>query len=173
MNKKNESSEPALPISMGHDELARIEHNFDHGIHTLDSRLETVERKLHQLTVYITSLEDALSHVTHIPNLPLELIYDHRTNTLWAETRRKLAFTKNEAALMSLLFTKSTGKPKKSIFQCSELAEKLKDSGEGIETAEKVHDTALRIKNKLDEFLNTKDVMVVGTKSFYFSRIAL
>ena len=80
-----------------------------------DERLENIERTLNKLSYNISSLEDALSHITRIPDLPLELEYDHRTNTLWTETRRKLEFTKNEAILMSLLFKKSNGKPKKKI----------------------------------------------------------
>ena len=68
---------------------------------------------------------------------------------------------------------RNSGKPKKSIFQCSEVAEKLKNSGDGMETADKVFDAASRVKKKLDEFLNTEDVLVVTKKSFYFSKIAL
>lgn len=137
-----------------------------------DERLENIERTLNKLSYNISSLEDALSHITRIPDLPLELEYDHRTNTLWTETRRKLEFTKNEATLVSLLFKKSNGKPKKRIFQCSEEAEKLQKTGDGMETADKVYDTASRVQKKLDGFLSTNDVLIVTKKSFYFSKIA-
>lgn len=173
MNKKSENSDTPIPISIGEDDLARVERNFQLGLHNIDSRLESVERTLNQLSHYVASLEDALSHITHIPNLPLELEYDHRTNTLWAETRRKLEFTKNEAEIMSLLFKKSTGKPKKSIFQCSEESERFKKSGDGMETAEKVYDAAARVQKKLDAFLGMQDVLIVTKKSFYFSKITL
>jgi len=138
----------------------------------LDERLERIERTLNKLSYNVTSLEDALSHITRIPNLPLELEYDHRTNTLWTETRRKLEFTKNEAIMMSQLFMRSTGKPKKKIFQCSEEAKKFKKAGDGMETLDKVYDTAARIQKKLDNFLSTDNVLVVTKKSFYFSKIA-
>lgn len=138
----------------------------------LDQRLENIERTLSRLSYSVSSLEDALAHITRIPNLPLELEYDHRTNTLWTETRRKLEFTKNEAIIMSLLFMKSTGKPKKKIFQCSEEAKRFKEAGDGMETSDKVYDTAIRIQKKLDDFLSTIDVLVVTKKSFYFSKIA-
>ncbi|OGL22452.1 hypothetical protein A2707_03960 [Candidatus Saccharibacteria bacterium RIFCSPHIGHO2_01_FULL_45_15] len=139
----------------------------------IDERLESIERSINKLAYTISSLEDALSHITRIPNLPLELEYDHATNTLWAETRRKLEFKKNEATLISLMFSKSTGKPKKKIFQCSEEAVKLKKAGEGIDTAQNVFDTAKRVQKKLDEFLNTHEAIIVTNKSFYFSKIAL
>ncbi len=139
---------------------------------SLVASLHSMERAIHKLSLRIASLEDALSHLTRIPNLPLELHYDHRTNTLWAETRRKLEFTKNEAALMSVMFT-ATGKPKKKVFQCSEVAQQLRDRGEGIDNAKQVFVTANRVKKKVDEFLNTEDVIVVSVKSFHFSLIAL
>lgn len=173
MNKQPKGSETISPIPMDGDDLSRIERNTWNIQHGLDERLESIERTLNKLSHHVASLEDAVSHVAHIPSLPLELIYDHRTNTLWAETRRKLPFNKNEAILMSLLFMKTSGKPKKSIFQCSEVAEKLKNSGDGMETADKVFDAASRVKKKLDEFLNTEEVLVVTKKSFYFSKIAL
>jgi len=138
----------------------------------LDERLENIERTLNKLSYNVASLEDALSHITRIPNLPLELEYDHRTNTLWTETRRKLEFTKNEAIIMSLLFMKSTGRPKKNIFQCSDEAKKFKKAGDGMETIDKVYNTVARIQKKLDDFLSTDDVLIVTKKSFYFSKIA-
>lgn len=139
----------------------------------LDERLENIERTLSRLSYNVASLEDALTHIARIPNSPLELEYDHRTNTLWAETRRKLEFNKNEAIILSMMFTKTAGKPKKTIFQCSEVAKKLKDSGEGIDSPDRVFETAKRVQKKLDEFLNTKESLVVTKKSFYFSKIAL
>jgi len=139
----------------------------------LDERIENIERALYKLSYNVASLEDALAHITRIPNYPLELEYDHRTNTLWAETRRKLEFSKNEAVILSMMFVIKTGKPKKTIFQCSEVASKLKDSGEGIDSPDRVFETAKRVQKKLDEFLNTKDALVVTKKSFYFSKIAL
>ena len=75
-----------------------------------DERLEAIERTLNKLAYNVASFEDALTHIAHIPNSPLELEYDHRTNTLWAETRRKLEFNKNEAVILSMMFTKNTGK---------------------------------------------------------------
>lgn len=169
---KNKSNDNPL-IDMGaEDEMSRIERNYWNHQHNIDERLESVERTLNKLSHFVASLEDAISHLTRIPNLPLELEYDHRTNTLWTETRRKLEFTKNEATLMSILFTKSTGKPKKKIFQCSEEAKKFKESGDGMETADKVFDAAARVQKKLDGFLSTNDVLVVTKKSFYFSKIA-
>lgn len=171
MKKKSKSE--ITPIDMGNqDETARVERNVFQYFYQLDQRMESVERTLNKLSHHVASLEDALSHVTQIPNLPLELIYDHSKNTLWAETRRKLEFKKNEAALISLMFVKSTGKPKKRIFQCSEEAKNLRKSGEGIESAQNVFDTAKRVQKKLDEFLHTHKAMVVTKKSFYFSKIA-
>lgn len=139
----------------------------------LDERLENIERALNKLSHNVASLEDALAHITRIPNYPLELKYDHKTNTLWAETRRKLEFNKNEAVILSMMFVKKTGKPRGTIFQCSEVASKLKNSGEGIESSDRVFETAKRVQKKLDDFLNTKDALVVTKKSFYFSKIAL
>ena len=138
-----------------------------------DERLEAIERALHKLSYNVASFEDALTHIAHIPNSPLELEYDHRTNTLWAETRRRLEFNKNEAALLSMMFIKKTGMPKKTIFQCTEVANKLKNSGEGIDSIDQVFQTAKRVQKKLDEFLNTKEALVVTKKTFYFSKIAL
>lgn len=170
---KNNSKNEIAPIDMGGEkDTDRIERNNWNYLHNLDERLESVERTLNKLSHFVASLEDAISHITRIPNLPLELEYDHRTNTLWTETRRKLEFTKNEATLMSILFTKSTGKPKKKIFQCSEEAKKFEKSGDGMETADKVFDAAARVQKKLDSFLSTNDVLVVTKKSFYFSKIA-
>jgi hypothetical protein len=139
----------------------------------LDERLEAIERALHKLSYNVASFEDALTHIAHIPNSPLELEYDHRTNTLWTETRRKKEFTKNEAVLLSMMFVKKTGKPKKTIYQCSEVADKFKNTGEGMDSSARVFETAKRIQDKLDKFLNTKEALVVTTKIFYFSRIAL
>ena len=171
MNKNSKSDNP--PIDMGgEDEISRIERNYLNYFRYLDERMESIERTLNKLSHHVASLEDALKYVARIPNSPLELEYDHKTNTLWAETRRKLEFNKNEAAVISLMFNKKTGKPKKSSFQCSEIAIKLKNSGEGIDNAKQVFETMKRIQKKLDDFLNTKEVIVVTTKSFYFSKIA-
>lgn len=171
MKDKSKSDNPFIDME-GENEVSRIERNTFNYFHRLDERMESMERTLNKLSHHVASLEDAISHITRIPDLPLELEYDHRTNTLWTETRRKLEFTKNEATLMSLLFTKSTGKPKKKIFQCSEEAKKLEKSGDGMETADKVYDTAARAQRKLDAFLSTNDVLIVTKKSFYFSKIA-
>ena len=170
---KDKSKNELAPIDMGGEkDIDRIERNNWNYFHGLDERLVSIERTLNKLSHHVASLEDAIAHITRIPDLPLELEYDHRTNTLWTETRRKLEFTKNEATLMSILFTKSTGKPKKKIFQCSEEAKKFEKSGDGMETADKVFDAATRIQKKLDGFLSTNDVLVVTKKSFYFSKIS-
>jgi len=71
------------------------------------------------------------------------------------------------------MFIKKTGMPKKTIFQCTEVANKLKNSGEGIDSIDQVFQTAKRVQKKLDEFLNTKEALVVTKKTFYFSKIAL
>lgn len=139
----------------------------------IDERLESIERAVNKLAHNISSLEDALSHITRIPNLPLELEYDHRTNTLWAETRRKLEFNKNEAVIISLMFSKTTGKPKTTIFQCSEVAARLKKSGDGLDNPKNVFETATRVQKKLDKFLNTHEAIIVTSKTFHFSKIAL
>lgn len=170
---KDKSKNELTPIDMGSEkDIERIEINNWNYFHGLDERLVSIERTLNKLSHHVASLEDAIAHITRIPDLPLELEYDHRTNTLWTETRRKIEFTKNEATLMSILFTKSTGKPKKKIFQCSEEAKKFEKSGDGMETAAKVFDAAARVQKKLDSFLSTNDVLVVTKKSFYFSKIA-
>ncbi len=172
MNKKSKSENDLIDLQ-SEDEITRIERNTYNYFHHLDERMEAIERTLNKLSYHVASFEDALKHVARIPDSPLELEYDHKTNTLWAEARRKLEFNKNEAVILSLMFSKTTGKPKKSTFQCSEVASRLKDSGEGIDSAKQVFETMKRVQKKLDNFLNTNEVIVVTIKSFYFSRIAL
>lgn len=172
MKNRLKSDNPLINMD-SENEISRIERNTYHYFRQLDERIESMERTLNKLSHHVASFEDALTHIARIPNHPLELEYEHKTNTLWAETRRKLEFTKNEAAVISLMFSKTTGRPKRITFQCSEVATKLKNSGEGINSAKQVFETMKRVQKKLDDFLNTDEVIVVDTKSFYFSRIAL
>lgn len=162
------------PIDMnGEDGSGRIERNIYHYFRQLDERMETMERTLTKLSHHIASFEDTLTHIGRIPNYPLELEYDHKTNTLWAESRRKLEFNKNEALLLSLMFNKTNGKPKRKIFECGIIASRLKDSGDGLDNPKRVFETVKRIQKKLDDFLNTNEAIVVTTRSFYFSKITL
>ncbi len=172
MKDKSKSDNPLIDMGDA-DESSRIERNAYNYFRQLDERIESMERTLNKLSHHVASFEDALTHLARIPNYPLELEYDHRTNTLWAETRRKLEFNKNEAVLLSLMFSKTTGKPKKTIFECGIIANKLKNTGDGLDNPKRVFETAKRIQKKLDDFLNTNEAIVVTTRSFYFSKNTL
>lgn len=169
----NEISEDNPTKPTKDDEIARIERNNFLQQRNLDERLEAIERSLNKLSYHVAGLEDAISHIARIPNYPLELEYDHKTNTLWAESRRKLEFNKHEAVIMAMMFTLRTGKPKSKTFYCGEVAATMKAERQGLGTAKLVAQTAKRVQKKLDDFLNTKEAMVVSSKSFYFSKLAL
>lgn len=167
MNKISKNNPLNAPDE--HDYLAHLPYEP-----SIDERLERIESNISRLASNVASLEDAIAHFAAIPNRPLDLIYDHTRDTLWCQgERRRISFTGNEAVILRMMFTKTTKLPKGTKFFCAEVAENLKNKREDINTAAGVFQTVKRVNDKLEAFLNAKNVIIVSTKYFQFSELAL
>lgn len=150
--------------------LHREMNNNYHVLFQIDKRLEDISNKLEANTVNIELLEEAVATFADIPTRPIRLFYSHRENRLYINKRIYIDFDGREAEILSLMFYKNTGKAKKTKFQCSEVAEKITNSiDKKIVTNKAVHMAVKRIESKLNSRFNTKNLLIVNTKEFYFS----
>jgi len=151
----------------------RIERELKNNYHILyqiEKRLEEIANAVDVNTSNIDILEEAVSASIDIPSRPVEFQYNHRENKLWVNKRFYIDFDGKEADVFGLMFYKKTGLPKKTKFQCSEVAEKLSDHTlENMTTTKSIFQTVKRIELKLNTRLNTKNLLVIRTKEFYFS----
>jgi hypothetical protein len=127
-----------------------------------------LEERLEANTEKLRKLENAISYLAYIPGNWLKLRYDSLTKYLWLTDKLFIPFDKNEAELLSIMFSKSSGKPRKKKFYCSEVAEKLNKNGGGNYTSKSVQQTANRIKRKLQDKYRLGSIIIVSTKEFYF-----
>lgn len=152
--------------------LHREMNNNFHILFQINEKLADISNKLEINTVNIELLEEAVATFADIPTRPIKFMYNHRENKLWIGRRLSIKFDGRESEILSLMFYKNTGKPKNVKFQCSEVAEKLTNSiDEKTVTAKAVHMAVKRIESKLNNRLSAKNLLVVTTKEFYFSKI--
>lgn len=154
------------------DQLHREMNNNFHVLFQIEKRLEDISNKLESNIANVDLLEEAVATFADIPTRPIKFMYSHRENKLWIGRRLSIKFDGRESEILSLMFYKNTGKPKNVKFQCSEVAEKLTNSiDEKTVTAKAVHMAVKRIESKLNNRLSAKNLLVVTTKEFYFSKI--
>jgi hypothetical protein len=154
------------------DRLEREMKNNNHILFQIEQRLEDISNKLEINTANVDLLEEAMATFTDIPTRPVRLSYSHHENKLRINSRFYIPFEGREAEILSVMFFKKSGLPKNRKFQCSEVAEELSDSISGKSVTQKaVSSAATRIETKLNTRLNTKNLFVVNTKEFYFSKI--
>lgn len=169
---KNRQTEKNPLTETPEDILRREVNNNFHILFQINEKLADISNKLEINTVNIELLEEAVATFADIPTRPIKLMYSHRENKLWIGRRLFVKFDGRESEILSLMFYKNNGNLKNAKFQCSEVAEKLTNSiDEKIVTAKAIHMAAKRIESKLNSRLNTKNLLVVNTKEFYFSKI--
>jgi len=168
MGENNQTDNPLNETS--DDRIERELRNNFNVLMNIDKRLEEIANNVEANTVNIEILEEAISTIADIPTRPFKIRYDHRENKLWVNDRFFIKFGGKEADVLGLMFYQKTGLPKKIKFQCSEVADKLSDhASENMLTTKAISQTAKRIESKLNNRLNTKNILVVKTKEFFFS----
>lgn len=175
-----ESNSNSEPFARNPDEVTDFDLKSE--IITLNNLLHQLDHHIGELTALADSnniklelLEEAVSRSTYLPYLPANLRYSHKTNILLLHKRLRIPFKGNEAELLSHIFAKSSGKPRRKKYYCSEVADDLsvirkKNRDEGI-TAKSVHQTITRIRDRLELEHRAGGILKITSKEFYFTII--
>lgn len=174
VNQKNSNDEPFArnpDVVTGFD-LKREIIMLNNMLHAIDHRLQEISDLTDSNNIKLELLEEAVAYSTYLPYLPGNPRYDHKTNQLILHRRLRVQFKGNEAELLSHIFTKSSGKPKKQRFYCSEVADDLniirKKYGDKTITAKSVHQTITRIRDGLELEHRAGGILQITTKEFKF-----
>lgn len=128
----------------------------------LDIRTTLIESNLR-------SLQQDVSHFTYVRSELFKLRYDHKTNELYITEFFKIPFTGNEAVLLSYLFKKSNGLPKKSTkFYPAELAGSFENVTDGLKTTKSINGAIDRIDKTIKYRTMGLEVFKISSKVFYF-----
>lgn len=132
-------------------------------------RLLDLELKFNLFDKKIESLQQDISNVIYVRSELLKLRYDHNTDELYITEHFKIPFEGNEAVLLRTMFTRSSGRPKKSTkFYPAELAGTFAKETDGLKTAKAVHGTISRIDATIKHRTMGLEVFKITTKVFYF-----
>ena len=138
-------------------------------LHQIDHRIEKLFTITDSNNIKLEMLEDAISHITYLPYLPANPRFDHKSKELVLQKGLKIQFKGNEADLLSIMFAKTTGKAKKKIFYCAEVAAEFKKSRNDIQPAKAIHQTITRIQKRLRSEYRLENLITINTKEFYIN----
>lgn len=170
MNLPEISEDNPIDISPQKD-IDRILHNIENSMIQLTLRMEDLSHQLEVNTVNIEILEESLSAFVPITGRPKFLRFDHNSGDLYITRKRKIRFDNNQAELLALMFSKTSGKPKYKKFQISEEAKKLSDEWTGeYRSAKAVHSCLIRIQEKLELKFRLGDLLTITTKEFHLNK---
>jgi mRNA-degrading endonuclease HigB of HigAB toxin-antitoxin module len=132
-------------------------------------KLLELEVKFDLLDTKLESLQQDVSRNVFVRSELIKTRFDHRTNELYITEHFKIPFEGNEAALLAVMFKKSTGQPKRTTkFYPAELAGTFQDATDGLKTPKAIHGTIVRIDSSIKHRTMGLEVFKITTKVFYF-----
>jgi hypothetical protein len=141
-----------------------IEHLYWQVIQT-----QVIVLKVKGETARIKQLEDALSQITFLRSGFFKLRYNHERRKLTISPNFDIDFKEGsqEALLLSQMFHKKSGKPKKLTWQCSEMTATLRKKGYDLKTDNSVYKALLRINERIKKETRIEGLIDVSRKQFF------
>jgi hypothetical protein len=138
-------------------------------LHMTYMKLLELELKFDLLDAKVENLQQDVSKNTFVRSQLIKLRFDHKTNELYVTEFFKIPFEGNEAALLSFMFKKSSGLPKKTTkFYPAELVGTFKHEAKGFKTAKAVQGTIARIDTTIKQHTMGLEVFKITSKVFHF-----
>lgn len=170
MSDKNKLIPTMTPEQLEKAELRDIvEHLYWQTLQTQVLQIE-MEKEIESLSRKVERLNQALASTTYVRAVWGQVRYDFRTDEVVVSTLYRIDFSNTiQADLLRLMFIKKTGKPKKTKWQCTEVAEFFRGKEAQLDTARKVSKVAWRIRDKLRDTTTTDFLSVSSTEFFWFT----
>lgn len=133
-------------------------------------RLDGIDESIKNNHETLRKLNEAVSRLTYVRGRFIFLTYNHDTQELCFTDQLCMRFDGNEAELLSYMFVKSTGKPKKKRFTCGDVADHFKEQRKDLSTPRRVYEAIRRIKSKIEQRHKLGGLFIVTSKEFYIIR---
>lgn len=167
MNKPDDNKPDKLAFNLFENpEAVAVFNDLVLMITQLQRQLNQLQSDLDAIKADTKRIGGAVGRLTYMRPTWVKIRYAHRDGDLIFNDTFTIHFDKNEAELLGLLFSKKTGLPKVKKFYCDEVAKYFKDLGTSPDTVKAVHQTMVRIDNKVRSETRL-EAFHVGTKEFY------
>lgn len=133
----------------------------------LQFQVDDVRKELAKQARSLHLIEEALARTTHIRGRIVRLRYYHDSYEIYISNSLIVGFKPDsqEALLLSIMFKKD-GAPKKTKWQCVEVADRFKKKGYSLNTKDKVYKAALRIQDRILKATNVEGVLSISKNEF-------